>query len=77
LAHGQLQVIIPWRQLELLHGIRRRPQEVTYLQSLTIRLEEMRIKRRGSGQRMQHKLPPQNLLERVRRSVLMVGNWRG
>ncbi|GKB48522.1 hypothetical protein Tco_0899275 [Tanacetum coccineum] len=45
----------------------------TYLQSLTIRLEEMRIKRRGLGQRMHHKLHPHDLLEHVMRSVLMVG----
>nr|GEW80370.1 putative RNA-directed DNA polymerase [Tanacetum cinerariifolium] len=32
-----------------------------------------RIKRRGSEKRMHHKLPPQDLMKRVRRSVLMVG----
>ncbi|GMP63962.1 hypothetical protein CsSME_00025439 [Camellia sinensis var. sinensis] len=39
----------------------------TYLQSLTIRLEEMRIKRRDSEQWMHHRLLPQDLRERVRR----------
>ncbi|KAK9668252.1 hypothetical protein RND81_13G044900 [Saponaria officinalis] len=39
----------------------------TYLQSLTIRLEEMRIKRRDSEQWMHHRLLPQELRERVRR----------
>ncbi|KAL7193460.1 hypothetical protein ACSBR2_025134 [Camellia fascicularis] len=39
----------------------------TYLQSLTIRLEEMRVKRRDSEQWMHHRLLPQNLRERVRR----------
>ncbi|PKA50889.1 putative cyclic nucleotide-gated ion channel 5 [Apostasia shenzhenica] len=38
----------------------------TYLQSLTIRLEEMRIKRRDSEQWMHHRLLPQELRERVR-----------
>ncbi|KAF9589097.1 hypothetical protein IFM89_018828 [Coptis chinensis] len=40
---------------------------ITYLQSLTIRLEEMRIKRRDSEQWMHHRLLPQDLRERVRR----------
>ncbi|GKB61915.1 hypothetical protein Tco_0918101, partial [Tanacetum coccineum] len=47
---------------------------VTYLQELIMVgnwLEEMRIKRRDLGQRMHHKLPPHDLLERVMRSVLM------
>ncbi|KAK3427808.1 hypothetical protein EUGRSUZ_F03966 [Eucalyptus grandis] len=39
----------------------------TYLQSLSIRLEEMRIKRRDSEQWMHHRLLPQDLRERVRR----------
>ncbi|KAI3782071.1 hypothetical protein L2E82_12103 [Cichorium intybus] len=39
----------------------------TYLQSLTIRLEEMRIKRRDSEQWMHHRLLPEDLQERVRR----------
>ncbi|KAL8138667.1 hypothetical protein V2J09_004668 [Rumex salicifolius] len=39
----------------------------TYLQSLTVRLEEMRIKRRDSEQWMHHRLLPQGLRERVRR----------
>ncbi|XP_038700364.1 probable cyclic nucleotide-gated ion channel 5 isoform X2 [Tripterygium wilfordii] len=39
----------------------------TYLQSLTIRLEEMRIKRRDSEQWMHHRLLPLDLRERVRR----------
>lgn len=39
----------------------------TYLQSLTIRLEEMRVKRRDSEQWMHHRLLPGDLRERVRR----------
>ncbi|PWA47053.1 cyclic nucleotide gated channel 8 [Artemisia annua] len=39
----------------------------TYLQSLSVRLEEMRIKRRDSEQWMHHRLLPQELKERVRR----------
>ncbi|KAL8254890.1 hypothetical protein R6Q59_033111 [Mikania micrantha] len=39
----------------------------TYLQSLTIRLEEMRVKRRDSEQWMHHRLLPEDLQERVRR----------
>lgn len=39
----------------------------TYLQSLTVRLEEMRIKRHDSEQWMHHRLLPQELRERVRR----------
>ncbi|XP_074270931.1 putative cyclic nucleotide-gated ion channel 5 [Silene latifolia] len=39
----------------------------TYLQSLTLRLEEMRVKRRDSEQWMRHRLLPQELRERVRR----------
>nr|XP_010923827.1 probable cyclic nucleotide-gated ion channel 5 [Elaeis guineensis]XP_029120894.1 probable cyclic nucleotide-gated ion channel 5 [Elaeis guineensis] len=39
----------------------------TYLQSLTLRLEEMRVKRRDSEQWMHHRLLPQDLRERVRR----------
>ncbi|KAK6945464.1 Cyclic nucleotide-binding domain, partial [Dillenia turbinata] len=41
--------------------------EQTYLQSLMIRLEEMRIKRRDSEQWMHHRLLPPDLRERVRR----------
>ncbi|KAL4626654.1 hypothetical protein ACB092_05G112800 [Castanea dentata] len=39
----------------------------TYLQSLTVRVEELRIKRRDSEQWMHHRLLPQDLRERVRR----------
>ncbi|KAG9455082.1 hypothetical protein H6P81_007986 [Aristolochia fimbriata] len=39
----------------------------TYLSSLTIRLEEMRVKRRDSEQWMHHRLLPPDLRERVRR----------
>ncbi|XP_074582375.1 putative cyclic nucleotide-gated ion channel 5 [Curcuma longa] len=39
----------------------------TFLQSLTLRLEEMRLKRRDSEQWMHHRLLPQELRERVRR----------
>ncbi|XP_042501385.1 probable cyclic nucleotide-gated ion channel 5 [Macadamia integrifolia] len=39
----------------------------TYLQSLGIRLEEMRVKRRDSEQWMHHRMLPQDLRERVRR----------
>ncbi|WCJ40373.1 cyclic nucleotide gated channel 7 [Euphorbia peplus] len=39
----------------------------TYLQSISIRLEEMRIKRRDSEQWMRHRLLPHELKERVRR----------
>ncbi|KAM7254058.1 hypothetical protein ACFE04_031740 [Oxalis oulophora] len=39
----------------------------TYLASLTVRLEEMRIKRRDSEQWMHHRSLPQDLRERVRR----------
>ncbi|KAH9715843.1 putative cyclic nucleotide-gated ion channel 8 [Citrus sinensis] len=39
----------------------------TYLTSLTVRLEEMRIKRRDSEQWMHHRWLPQDLRERVRR----------
>lgn len=39
----------------------------TYLQSLTIRLEEMRVKRRDSEQWMHHRLLPAELRGRVRR----------
>ncbi|CAN4094624.1 unnamed protein product [Withania somnifera] len=38
----------------------------TYLQSLTIRLEEMRVRRRDSEQWMHHRLLSQDLRERVR-----------
>ncbi|XP_027191143.2 putative cyclic nucleotide-gated ion channel 8 [Cicer arietinum] len=39
----------------------------TYLQSMSVRLEEMRIKRRDSEQWMHHRLLPSELRERVRR----------
>ncbi|KAK9071652.1 hypothetical protein SSX86_008081 [Deinandra increscens subsp. villosa] len=39
----------------------------TYLQSTTIRLEEMRVKRRDAEQWMSHRLLPQPLKERIRR----------
>ncbi|XP_055827137.1 putative cyclic nucleotide-gated ion channel 8 [Solanum dulcamara] len=39
----------------------------TYLQSLTVRLEEMRVKRRDSEQWMHHRVLPPELRERVRR----------
>ncbi|KAJ7951990.1 putative Cyclic nucleotide-gated ion channel [Quillaja saponaria] len=39
----------------------------TYLQSITVRLEEMRIKRRDSEQWMHHRLLPPELREKVRR----------
>lgn len=39
----------------------------TYLQSTTIRLEEMRVKRRDAEQWMSHRLLPENLRDRIRR----------
>ncbi|KAL5989304.1 Cyclic nucleotide-gated ion channel 1 [Asimina triloba] len=39
----------------------------TYLQSTTVRLEEMRLKRRDAEQWMSHRLLPENLRERIRR----------
>ncbi|KAK1409095.1 hypothetical protein QVD17_35620 [Tagetes erecta] len=39
----------------------------TYLQSTTIRLEEMRVKRRDAEQWMSHRLLPERLKERIRR----------
>ncbi|KAK3026457.1 hypothetical protein RJ639_041867, partial [Escallonia herrerae] len=39
----------------------------TYLQSTTIRLEEMRVKRRDAEQWMSHRLLPESLRERIRR----------
>ncbi|KAJ7298973.1 hypothetical protein O6H91_05G069600 [Diphasiastrum complanatum] len=39
----------------------------TYLQSLTVRLEEMRVKRRDTEQWMKHRQLPSNLRNRVRR----------
>ncbi|CAH8263394.1 unnamed protein product [Arabidopsis lyrata] len=41
----------------------------TYLQSITVRLEEWRLKRRDTEEWMGHRLLPQNLRERVRRFV--------
>ncbi|KAL6495641.1 hypothetical protein OROGR_030204 [Orobanche gracilis] len=40
---------------------------LTYLQSLTVRLEEMRVKKRDSEQWMHHRVLPPELRERVRR----------
>ncbi|KAG0558680.1 hypothetical protein KC19_10G046300 [Ceratodon purpureus] len=39
----------------------------TYLQSLTLRLEEMRVKRRDSEQWMRHRNLPHDIVQRVRR----------
>ncbi|XP_042395381.1 cyclic nucleotide-gated ion channel 1-like isoform X1 [Zingiber officinale] len=39
----------------------------TYLQSTTLRIEEMRLKRRDAEQWMSHRLLPENLRERIRR----------
>ncbi|GJR64821.1 cyclic nucleotide-gated ion channel 1 [Tanacetum coccineum] len=39
----------------------------TYLRSTTIRLEEMRVKRRDAEQWMSHRLLPDPLKERIRR----------
>ncbi|XP_039143554.1 cyclic nucleotide-gated ion channel 1-like [Dioscorea cayenensis subsp. rotundata] len=39
----------------------------TYLQSTTMRIEEMRVKRRDAEQWMSHRLLPENLRERIRR----------
>lgn len=39
----------------------------TYLQSTTLRLEEMRVKRRDAEQWMSHRLLPDSLKERIRR----------
>ena len=39
----------------------------TYLQSTTLRLEEMRVKRRDAEQWMSHRLLPDNLKERITR----------
>ncbi|KAL8519467.1 hypothetical protein ACS0TY_010411 [Phlomoides rotata] len=39
----------------------------TYLQSTTLRLEEMRVKRRDAEQWMSHRLLPENLKKRIRR----------
>ncbi|XP_057798629.1 cyclic nucleotide-gated ion channel 1 [Salvia miltiorrhiza] len=39
----------------------------TYLQSTTLRLEEMRVKRRDAEQWMSHRLLPENIKERIRR----------
>lgn len=41
----------------------------TYLQSITVRLEESRIKRRDTEEWMKHRQLPQVLRERVRRFV--------
>ncbi|XP_057821102.2 protein CNGC15b [Cryptomeria japonica] len=41
----------------------------TYLQSLTVRLEEWRVKRRDTEEWMRHRQLPQDLRERVRRYV--------
>ncbi|XP_010915663.1 cyclic nucleotide-gated ion channel 1 [Elaeis guineensis] len=39
----------------------------TYLQSTTVRIEEMRVKRRDAEQWMSHRLLPESLRERIRR----------
>lgn len=39
----------------------------TYLQSSTVRLEEMRVKRRDAEQWMSHRLLPEHLRERIRK----------
>lgn len=39
----------------------------TYLQSATLRLEEMRVKRRDAEQWMSHRMLPDSLRERIRR----------
>lgn len=39
----------------------------TYLQSTTVRIEEMRIKRRDTDQWMSHRLLPDKLRDRIRR----------
>ncbi|KVH93694.1 Cyclic nucleotide-binding domain-containing protein [Cynara cardunculus var. scolymus] len=49
-------------------------RKFTYLQSLTIRLEEMRVKRRDAEQWMHHRLLPQDLRERVRRYIVREGD---
>lgn len=41
----------------------------TYLQSITVRLEEWRLKRRDTEEWMKHRQLPQSLRERVRRFV--------
>lgn len=41
----------------------------TYLQSITVRLEEWRLKRRDTEEWMRHRQLPQDLQERVRRFV--------
>lgn len=41
----------------------------TYLQSITVRLEEWRLKRRDTEEWMKHRQLPQHLRERVRRFV--------
>ncbi|XP_028105687.1 probable cyclic nucleotide-gated ion channel 3 [Camellia sinensis] len=38
-----------------------------YLQSITVRVEEMRVKRRDAEQWMAHRMLPENLRERIRR----------
>ena len=39
----------------------------TYLQSTTVRIEEMRVKKRDTNQWMSHRLLPEQLRERIRR----------
>lgn len=65
LHHNGIVLIVIWKAEYLTLGIVLLWQ--TYLQSLTIRLEEMRVKRRDSEQWMHHRLLPQDLRERVRR----------
>lgn len=43
------------------------PLYQTYLQSTSVRIEEMRMKRRDAEQWMTHRLLPENLRERIRR----------
>lgn len=58
------------RKLENYFIINLRPSDAmqqTYLQSTTMRIEEMRVKRRDAEQWMSHRLLPENLRERIRR----------
>ncbi|MBA0750216.1 hypothetical protein Gogos_001635, partial [Gossypium gossypioides] len=51
----------------ILHATAHFTVTMTYLQSTTTRLEEMRVKRRDAEQWMSHRLLPENLRERIRR----------
>ncbi|KAF9595674.1 hypothetical protein IFM89_002578, partial [Coptis chinensis] len=57
---GNMQVILSPYPLAPCHYLQ------TYLQSNTVRLEEMRVKRRDAEQWMSHRLLPENLRERMR-----------